>query len=166
MQTFSPRRAALIFGAIAVTLSGMTARVAYLQTYGRQRSIHSAERQQHSTQPIWARRGSIFDRNGILMAGTIQTQTLYVDAKVMLDQYQKAPRNLTKMDQDRRKVSKLIETTPYDLPEALAQNPDSRYLKLAENLNEKMAAEILAMKVPGVAFEAVPVRYYPMGATA
>ena len=47
-----------------MALLGLIGRVAYLQTYGRQQTILKAERQHHQTQPLPARRGSIFDRNG------------------------------------------------------------------------------------------------------
>src|SRR5438045_6213673 len=65
----------------------MIGRVAYLQTYARERTINSAERQQHITEKLVSRRGSIYDVNGCLMAGTIQTQTVFVDPRFMFECY-------------------------------------------------------------------------------
>src|SRR5476651_361980 len=98
MQTFSSTRAAavlIVIGGLLVTLVG---RVAYLQTLGRQQTIHRAERQQHQTESLQARRGGIYDCNGILMAGTIQTETLYVDPAFMQSSYQEPGHSLVEMD--------------------------------------------------------------------
>ena len=48
MSSFSIGRAKIVLVVIASLLSGMIGRVAYLQTYGRQKTIHWAERQQHT----------------------------------------------------------------------------------------------------------------------
>ena len=42
MPTFSPGRAALVMVVLIFGLAGMSARVAYLQTYGRARIINDA----------------------------------------------------------------------------------------------------------------------------
>ena len=83
MPTFSPRRAALIMLVLVFGLAGMTTRVAYLQTYGRARIVDWSDRQQHITEKLISRRGSIYDANGCLMAGTIQTRNLYVDPRFL-----------------------------------------------------------------------------------
>ena len=62
MPTFSPRRAAAIMIGLFAALSGMIGRVAYLQAYGRERTINSAERQQHLTEKLTSRRGCIYTR--------------------------------------------------------------------------------------------------------
>ena len=38
--------------------------------------------------PLPARPGTIFDRNGLVLAGTIQTKGLFIDPKFMQDFYQ------------------------------------------------------------------------------
>src|ERR1700733_8105058 len=81
MLTFSRARAALVYlivGAAFVALLGgggglaRGGRVACLQSWGGEQNIGRAERQQHQTETLYARRGSIFDRSGMLMAGTVQ----------------------------------------------------------------------------------------------
>jgi cell division protein FtsI/penicillin-binding protein 2 len=74
MATFSIFRAGGLLGSIVFLLVTLCGRVAYLQTYGREQTIIRAERQQHQNIILQARRGGIFDRNGILMAGTVQTK--------------------------------------------------------------------------------------------
>ena len=77
MPIFSPFRAALIMSVIGVFLVGLTGRVAYLQTYGREQTIRRAERQQHQSETLFARRGSIFDTTGLLMGQTADHLTSY-----------------------------------------------------------------------------------------
>src|ERR1043165_2583960 len=109
MPPFSPRRPVFIMIVLCAALSGMMGRVAYLQTYGRERTINSAERQQHLTDKLISRRGCIYDANGCLMAGTIQTQTLYVDPKFLQECYQADGKSLVQMDEDVAKLAKLID---------------------------------------------------------
>lgn len=164
MGTFSPRRAALIMIGLCVALTGMVGRVAYLQTYGRERTINSAERQQHITEKLTSRRGSIYDANGCLMAGTIQTQNVYVDPKFMLECYQGEGKSLVQMDEDIKKLAALIDKEPFALSQLLSDKFETRYLKIAENLGEREVAEILKLNMPGVGVQPHNQRYYPMGA--
>src|SRR5688572_32075825 len=102
-------RAAIVLAALGVVLAGMTGRVAYLQTYGRQATIRKAERQQHQVATLPARRGSIFDRKGMMLAGTIQTAALFVDPKFMQDSFQADGRSLVEMDAAIEKLARLLD---------------------------------------------------------
>jgi len=166
MDTFSPRRAAFVFVALGGMLLALTGRVAYLQTYGRELTIHQAERQQHQTLIEQARRGSIFDRNGFLLAGTIQTETLFVDPKFMYDVYQQDGHSLVELDDAIMKLSKLVEKPPMELARLLADRSTNRFVKIAENLDESACQDIQKLKLPGVGLQPTSVRYYPMGSLA
>lgn len=182
MVSFSPRRAAVIMGTLCVALAGMIGRVAYLQTYNREKTINSAERQQHITEKLISRRGSIYDANGCLMAGTIQTQTVYVDPQFMLECYQggdpieeDAPRprrkpaearTLVQMDEDIARLARLLDKEPFALSKLISEKFESRYVKIAENLDEKAVEEIQKLNIPGVGVHPQNQRYYPMGAIA
>ena len=163
MSTFSPRRAAAVMIVLFSALSGMIGRVVYLETYGRERTINSAERQQHLTEKLVSRRGCIYDANGCLMAGTIQTQLVYVDPKFLLECYSSDGKSLVAMDEDIRKLAKLIDKDPYEISQMLSDKYDTRYLKLAENLDEKAVDEIVKLNIPGIGVQPQNQRYYPMG---
>lgn len=151
---------------LAALLVGMTGRVAYLQTYGRERTLRSAERQQHQVDVLRARRGTIFDTNGTLMAGTIQTQALFIDPKFMQDCFQADGRNLIEMDEAVSRLAKLLDMDPGALSKELSDRYESRFMKIAGNLDESTCAAITKMNLPGVGFEPETQRYYPMGAIA
>ena len=165
MSPFSPRRAAVIMIGLICALCGMIGRVAYLQTYGRERTINSAERQQHLTEKLSSRRGCIYDANGCLMAGTIQTQTLYVDPKFMLDCYD-GDGKAVQMEEDIRRLAKLLDKKPSALAQMFWDKHEARYLKLADNLEEKAVGEILKLNLPGIGVQPQNQRFYPMGPIA
>src|SRR5947207_9021344 len=165
-MSFSDGRAKIVLVIIASLLVGMIGRVAYLQTYGRQKTIRWAERQQHTAIKSIARRGTILSRNGYPMAATVQTTSLYVDPSFLLQQYQHDKRNLNQMDSDLRKMCKLVDCNVDELTELIGARAESRYLKVAENLDQKSREAVEALHIPGIGFEPMLVRYYPMGSTA
>ncbi|MEA2707446.1 MAG: hypothetical protein QOF78_47 [Phycisphaerales bacterium] len=164
MRTFSPIRAAVVFVGIALLMSALLGRVVYLQTYGRQQTIDKAERQQHTREALLARRGAIFDSTGMLMAGTVQTRTLFVDPKFMQDQFQKEGRSLTDMDDAVAKLAGLIDRKPFEISQLLGERASDRFVKIAENLDEDLCVAIEKLDLPGVGTLPTNVRYYPMGA--
>ena len=68
MIYFSYIRARAVVGLTGALFAALLGRVAYLQTYGREATISRADRQQHLVLTLQARRGDIYDRNGLLAA--------------------------------------------------------------------------------------------------
>src|SRR6184192_3332915 len=126
MGTFCPTRATWVMISIAALLAALVGRVTFLQTYGRQQTLERAERQQHTKETISARRGGIWDSTGILMAGTVQTRTLFVDPKFMQDQFQKEGHSLAEMDECVAKLAKIVDKSPFELSKVLGDRAESR----------------------------------------
>ncbi len=166
MSAFSPIRAGAILFLVAALLSGMTGRVAYLQTYARQDTIRAAERQQHVTLPIVARRGSILDRNGLMIATTIQQQAIFIDPAFMIRQYQKEDKSPRQLDQDLRKLARLIQKPEAEIIARVHERPDARYLRIAEEIPDRLVDEVARLDIPGVEPEPMCVRNYPMASLA
>src|SRR5882762_7928913 len=163
MSPFSDARARIVLICIAGLMVGLIGRVAYLQTYGPQKTLRSAEHQQHTSITSIARRGTIMSRNGYPMAATVQTTSLYVDPKFLLEQYQRDKRNLNQMDGDLKKMCRMVDCNSDQLIELLGARSQSRYLKIAENLDQHTREAVESLHIPGVGFEPMLVRYYPMG---
>ena len=166
MDAFQPRRAASVFFSLGGILVLLIGRVAYLETYGREQTLGRAERQQHQSIELQARRGSIFDRNGFLLAGTIQTQTLYVDPKFMYEVFQQDGHSLVELDDAVLRLAKLVDKNPVQVSQLLADRSTNRFVKIAENLDDTTCQEIIKLKLPGVGLQPTSVRYYPMGSLA
>jgi cell division protein FtsI (penicillin-binding protein 3) len=166
MPSFSPLRAAVVMIGIGCCLLGLTARVAYLQTYGREQTLRRAERQQHQNETLYARRGSIFDANGMLMAGTVQTMSLFVDPKFMQEEYESNGKSLVDMDKAVERLAKVLDRDAFELSQLLGDRYTSRFVRLADNLDPETCREIERLKLPGVGLVPANVRYYPMGSIA
>jgi cell division protein FtsI/penicillin-binding protein 2 len=162
MPTFSPTRAAGVLIVLVGLFTLLIGRVAYLQTYGRQQTIARADRQQHQTEVLQARRGCVYDRNGILMAGTVQTSTLYADPKFMQDSYQSDGKSLVEMDDAVDQLAKLIHKKSFELSVLFSDRSQSRYLKVAEDLDENTVEQIQKLNLPGIGVTPTDHRYYPM----
>lgn len=163
---FSPVAAGVVLFCIAATLALLVGRVVYLQTLGRQRTILQAERQQHLVETLHARRGTIFDRNGLVMAGTVQRRALYVDPKFMLEVFQEDGKSLVQLDRELAKLAELIDRSPFELSQLIGDKSTSRYVKVADTLDENVVAAIRKLDLPGLVLEPVDVREYPMGSLA
>jgi cell division protein FtsI (penicillin-binding protein 3) len=169
MANFSPNRAASILIVIVIGFTLLVGRVAYLQTFGREKTILSAERQQHQLETLHARRGGIYDCNGILMAGTVQTRTLYIDRKLtttIQDGYDPDGHSVFALDDAIDKLAILIHRKSSELSQIFSDRSDARYQKIAENLDDATADAITKLNLPGVGITSVDRRYYPMMPTA
>lgn len=166
MGYFSKIRAAVVISIITTCFGALIVRVIFLETLGRQATLDRAERQQHQREVIIARRGSIYDANGVLMAGTIQTRTLFVDPKFMHECYQSDGHSLVEMDEAVTKLAKILGTDPLKLSKMLGARSNSRFVKIAEHLNAQTVAAIEKLKIFGVGFVPQNERYYPMGSIA
>lgn len=101
------------------------------------------------------RRGDIYDRNGVLLATTLKTYSLYADPKRILDVNEVA----------RRLPTVLRDMRPERLREALADN-NRRFVWLKRRMTPTEAQSIHALGLPGLAFREEYVRLYPMGRMA
>ena len=161
---FSAARAAIILVALLGCFVMLLGRVTWLQTHGRRETLSKAQRQQYNTQILRARRGCIYDRNGIEMAGTIQQQMLFVDPKFMQDVFSQDGKSFVEMDRAVADLATLVDKDPFALSQLLSDKFQSRYVKIAEGLDEQIAGEIGKLDLPGSGLLPMNVRYYPMGA--
>ena len=163
---FSKVRAAVVMSVVITSLLALMGRVVYLQTVLRQATLERADRQQHRTEVLLSRRGSIYDSTGMLMAGTIQTKTLFLDPKFMQDSYQTEGHSLVEMDEAVGKLAAAIDKEPFELSQLLGDRVESRFVKVAEHLDEEICEQITKLDIPGVGMIPENERYYPMGSIA
>lgn len=166
MASFSSFWARTIVVLIVALFATMVGRVAYLQTYGRESTISRSDRQQHLIMTIHTRRGGIWDRNGLVMAGSIQTHNLFVDPKFMQDCFQEDGHSLVEMDEAIDKLAKIIDRDPFEISKLLGDRATSRFVKVAENLDDGTVEQIRALDLPGVGIDSSSARCYPMGSLA
>jgi cell division protein FtsI (penicillin-binding protein 3) len=101
------------------------------------------------------------------MAGTVQSQSLFVDPKFMTEAFAAEGREpLLAMDEAVGKLAKLVDRPALEMSQLLGDKAESRFVRVAGNLDEGTIREIEKLDLPGVGFTPSNVRYYPMGSIA
>ena len=129
-------------------------------------TISKAERQQHQVDVLPSRRGTVSDRDGFPLAVTIQKEDLFVDPHFMAEVYQQDGHSVTEMDQAIAHLAHLLDRKPFDLAQELSDRGDSRFLRVAQDVDDARMREIENLKIPGVGFVPSNSRSYPMGSIA
>jgi cell division protein FtsI (penicillin-binding protein 3) len=166
MEKFSPTRASLGLGLIACLMLTLLGRVYWLQTYGRAPVLEKAERQQHSIERLAARRGSIFDSTGQLLAGSIQTQTLFVDTKEVIETAQTVSGGESQLEKNLASLGKLIDRDGFELLQLIGEKYPARYIEIAHDLDTSTIAAVQKLDIAGVGTMPANKRIYPMGSLA
>ncbi|ALB39297.1 MAG: penicillin-binding protein 2 [Nostocales cyanobacterium LacPavin_0920_SED1_MAG_38_18] len=139
-------------------LSGIGARLIYLQIIEGKNHRIRAESNRIRIIPKQPERGNIFDRNGKLLASTRYPRSVYLWPMA----HTKASWSVVGP-----RLAKILDTPQTDIEKILEQsavNPSS-LIRIARNLNE---AQVTALKeyeneLPGVEINTEAVRYYPYG---
>jgi cell division protein FtsI (penicillin-binding protein 3) len=112
-----------------------------------------------------ALRGQILDRNGVVLASSVERKTIYADQKVI-------PTYSRRVDNTRTVVgvvgaaqalAPLLETTPEALVPQLMGN---QYRIIAKDATPLAWRAIAALGIPGIYSEPTTSRVYPAGMTA
>ena len=148
------RRIRLLLVVLALVFAGTFARAAWLQGVRAQPLSNLAATQQRQTVEIPARRGTLFDRNGIPLAVGEQATTVYADPTQIVDA---------------RRVALAAERTlGVDAEEVFPELRDrSRaFVYLRRKADPEDAGRLAALKLPGVGFYPEERRRYPQGPVA
>lgn len=150
MHTVGPRRLRLLFALFAVASLILAGRLSYWQTFGRADLLARATGQVRSDLVIAAQRGDIRDRNGAILATTIELRSLYA-----------LPSRIPKADRPRvaRDLGILLGRDATPIRAALESGAEWLYIQ--RWLPEEAANAIAALKVPGLGFQNEPKRLYP-----
>ncbi|NCD24273.1 MAG: PASTA domain-containing protein [Deltaproteobacteria bacterium] len=139
--------AGVIFG---VVLMGLWARAYYVQVVKGPEYAKMANRQYWASETVSGKRGEIVDRNGLLLAKTIITQSVYARPKEIVDRW------LTS-----RALGKILGTSSKDIGTVL--DPKKRFVWVARKISDAQAQAIREERLPGVYLDAENSRQYPQG---
>jgi cell division protein FtsI (penicillin-binding protein 3) len=155
--TISHTRLRVLFALFAVASLLLSGRLAYWQTVGRADLLSRATDQVHSDLVVAAQRGVIRDRNGAILATTVELRSLYAIPALMTD----------------RDGKDLKPTVAATLAPILGEKVEvlraafesgAEWLFVRRRLPEDTAARIAALHLAGLGFEMEPKRLYPNGA--
>ncbi len=141
-------RVLILAALLAVAFGGLTGRLAWLQVVKRGELAQLAERQYSRTLVLHAQRGPIVDRQGTPLATSTPTESLFVQPRAVDDPVRVAAR-----------LAPLIGVPEPDVHAALTSARP--FVWLRRKLPPAVAAEVRALREPGLGFLPEPLRLYP-----
>ncbi|MBF0499037.1 MAG: transpeptidase family protein [Candidatus Riflebacteria bacterium] len=146
-------RVLYLFLTIGVVLSLFFLRLAYLQIIQYEFWSQLSEKNHLTRHTIDVKRGSIFDRNGVDLAISVETYTMYL--------YTKEVKSI-------RETANILSTIiPLTREEILAKIAGRKgYLPIMKGIERPIATKVMALNLPGVIFEENYRRIYPQNSLA
>lgn len=137
---------------IALSATGISARLVFWQVmqHGHLSALETAERSYGQQPPL---RGQIFDAHGNPLAIDVSTHLLYV-----------SPREIKDPKRTAEALAPIIHMSAATLESLFAT--DVIYVPIVHNLNDRVAARIQALGLPGVGLDPEIQRQYPEGTVA
>ena len=155
MLTVRPGRLRLLFALFAIASLILAGRLSYWQTFDRAELLGRATDQVRSDLVVAAQRGEIRDRNGAILATTVELRSLYAIPGLMTDRGHDL----------KPAVAAALAPILGERPEVLRAAFDSgaEWLFVRRRLPEETAVRIAALRLAGLGFEMEPKRLYPNG---
>lgn len=95
-------------------------------------------------------RADIVDRNGVLLASSLTTESLFADPKLVIDPKEAA-----------RRLTEVLDVKEQDVLAELQS--DKRFVWIKRNLTPRQVYEVNRLGIPGLAFQREERRIYPQG---
>lgn len=150
----------MLVGALA--LSG---RLIWIQGLDASALAQEAIKQRTVTRVIPALRGDITDRNGVVLAGSVERYDLWVDQRQVPEYKQRSKKAAVKgVDAASRDLAPVLGWTEEKTRKALTGKRGFQYL--AKNVDPQVRAAAMALRIPGVGSDRVADRIYPAGSVA
>jgi cell division protein FtsI (penicillin-binding protein 3) len=148
------RRLRLLVAVFAIVFVAAFARVAWLQAVKAQTLDRLAASQQRDELDVAARRGTIFDRNGVQLAFGERATTVYANPKQVVDPREAAIAVGEALDLDAGKLYPLLA------------DQSRGFVYLARKADPEQAEALEAQEIPGIGFQPEERRVYPQRALA
>ena len=144
---------------LVLTLGGMLATMAaylvYLGIVASGPLAARASRQQHMRIPIPPLRGNILDARLRVLAGSLETKSVFADPKMVADPWEAA-----------RRVAPLVGLTPDEVYRKLSESPAGRFVWLKRRVSAETAEAVRRLDLDGIALTSEGARTYPNGSLA
>jgi len=139
---------------VSIAFAALIGRVVQLQSHPDPR-LAGQVGSQRSARPIPARRGSITDREGRILAATHVAHRLFIDPDIVKDRNTFSER-----------VGYELNYDPVEIELAMAARPDSRYVVVDPRVSADRLAKAEQLKLRGLSSDAYTTREYPYGPLA
>ncbi len=147
-------RSKLVVGAVALAFFGLAARAAYIQVVANDFFQHQGEVRFARTLDLPANRGRILDRNGLILASSIASPSIWA-----------IPEDVEITKAQRARLAKLLDMPEAELAAKFA-NADKSFVWVRRQVGEAVAKEIAALNIKGIYQRKEYKREYPEGESA
>lgn len=147
------KRLIFLFFFIAICIFMLIGRLAWIQFVKAEELEKEAREQWNRSIPVAAPRGTIYDRNGQILAGSATAETVVAVPKQIEDPVETA-----------RLLAPLLDMTEEKLVEILSREKSLVYVK--RKIDDEAALEIRKLELPGIDFAKESKRFYPNGTLA
>ncbi len=153
-RVLPPWRSILMLGLIALGLTSLIGRAAYLQAIQSDFLQKKGESRYSRIVEMDVNRGMITDRHGKILAISSPVASIYADPKLI----EITPEQL-------KKLSDLLDMSKADVEERITKK-SGRFVYLKRQLVPDVADDIISLKIPGIYLKNESKRYYPEGEVA
>lgn len=158
-RTTVRRRTAVALVFVGLWMTGVQARLVYLQVVKHDKYTTDANGQQESVLRLEALRGDILDRNGRAMAYSVDANSIFADPKLVVDPERTAA----------QLCAALGDCSPrerIELPRKLRQSGRFAYIRRSRQASPEQVARVAALELAGIGLQPDTGRYYPLGSLA
>ncbi len=148
-------RGRLVLSLIGIAFLALVGRAIYLQGFTTEFLQQQGEKRYEVTQPLYASRGKILDRNGVVLAASIPARAIGF-----------TPKHAQPLSAERlKKLAELLDMPETDLSKKI--DPEKKtFIYLKRQVPIEVAQQIQKMRVPGISLHRDNRRYYPEGEVA
>ena len=146
-------RSKFLVALVGLSFCGLLGRAIYVQIINSVFFLRQGEARYARTLDLPASRGRIVDRNGLIMAASVPSPSIWV-----------SPKDLDTNAAKRKELARLLGFTPKELALRLDDNPN--FVWLRRQVDDPVAQEVMALKMQGVGQLSEFKRKYPEGEAA
>jgi cell division protein FtsI (penicillin-binding protein 3) len=148
-----PWRSKFLVALVGLSFCGLLGRALYVQVIGTEFFQRQGEIRYARTIELPASRGRILDRNGLILASSVPSPSLWA-----------IPKDLDADPTQRKQLAKLLGMTPKELADRLDDN--ANFVWLRRQAEDELAKDVLALGLKGVHQVREYKRKYPEGEAA
>ena len=167
VAVISARRIRSAFALMLLLVVATVAQLVQVQIVDAAEHAARGERQRVRTVELPASRGRIYDREGAVLATSVDAAAIHADPSAFRpttrDDGTRVPAAGDR-DQVARAIAPLLSLDPGELVDRLGR--DGRFVYLARQVDLEVAERVMDLGLPGIGMHVEPRRAYPSGGTA
>ena len=148
------QRVLVVFACLTLWVAAIEARLVQLQVFQHDELETRARRHQEQRVPLEATRGDILDRNGEMLAYSVEARSIVADPSLVVDKPTTATKVCAALGDCSAKERK-------DLQDKLSRSTRYEVIRRSQAVSPEQVARVAALALPGIVTPSDSRRYYP-----